>query len=96
MAHRFFAEVNRLANRFMNDEHFTVDGTLIQAWASQNSFRRKNASDDGDGGNFHDQNRSNETHQSRTDPDARLYKRSYSKSRSWSILVLCWWRIATA
>jgi len=49
VAQRFFAEVNRLAKRFMSDEHFTVDGTLIQAWASQKSFRRKDGSDDGDG-----------------------------------------------
>ena len=52
VAQRFFAEVNRLAKRFMSDEHFTVDGTLIQAWASQKSFRRKDGSDDGDGTNF--------------------------------------------
>jgi transposase len=79
VAQRFFAEVNRLARRFMSDEHFTVDGTLIQAWASQKSFRKKDGSDDGDGGNFHGQKRSNETHQSTTDPDARLYKKSYGK-----------------
>ncbi len=63
----------------MSDEHFTVDGTLIQAWASQKSFRRKDGSDDGDGSNFRDQKRSNETHQSTTDPEARLYKKSYGK-----------------
>jgi transposase len=79
VAQRFFAEVNRLAKRFMSDEHFTVDGTLIQAWASQKSFRKKDGSDDGDGTNFHGQKRSNETHQSTTDPDARLYKKSYGK-----------------
>ncbi len=78
VAQRFFAEVNRLAKRFMSDEHFTVDGTLIQAWASQKSFRKKDGSDDG-GTNFHGQKRSNETHQSTTDPEARLYKKSYGK-----------------
>jgi len=57
LAQRFFAEVNRLARRFMSDELFTVDGTLIQAWASQKSFRRKDGSDDGDGSNFCDQKR---------------------------------------
>ncbi len=73
VAQRFFTEVNRLAKRFMSDEHFTVDGTLIQAWASQKSFRPKDASDDdGDGTNFRGQKRSNDTHQSTTDPDARL------------------------
>jgi transposase len=79
VAQRFFAEVNQRAKRFMSDEHFTVDGTLIQAWASQKSFRAKDGSDDGDGTNFHGQKRSNETHESTTDPDARLYKKSYGK-----------------
>ncbi len=79
VAQRFFAEVNRQAQRFMSDEHFTVDGTLVQAWASQKSFRKKDGSDDGDGTNFHGQTRSNDTHQSTTDPDARLYKKSYGK-----------------
>ena len=41
----------------MSDEHFTVDGTLIQAWASQKSFRLKDDSDDDDGANFHGQKR---------------------------------------
>ena len=79
MAQRFFAEVNRRAKPYMSDDHFTVDGTLIQAWASQKSFRPKDGSDDGDGTNFHGQKRSNETHESTTDPDARLYKKSYGK-----------------
>jgi transposase len=80
VAQRFFAEVNRRAKPFMSDDHFTVDGTLIQAWASQKSFRPKDGSDDdGDGTNFHGQKRSNETHESTTDPDARLYKKSYGK-----------------
>ncbi len=56
--------------------HFRVDGTLIQAWASQKSFRSKDGSDDGDGTNFHGQKRSNKTHESTTDADARLYKKS--------------------
>jgi len=41
VAQQFFAEVNKQARRFMSDEHFTVDGTLIQAWASQKSFAAK-------------------------------------------------------
>src|SRR5215469_8192475 len=53
VARRFFAEVNRSANKYMSDEHFTVDGTLIQAWASQKSFRSKVGSGSGDGANFH-------------------------------------------
>jgi hypothetical protein len=46
VAQQFFAEVSRQAKRFMSDEHFTVDGTLIQSWASQKSFRTKDGSDD--------------------------------------------------
>jgi len=78
VAQQFFAAVNQQAKRFMSDEHFTVDGTLIQAWASQKSFRRKDGSDD-DGANFHGDKRSNDTHESTTDPDAQLYKKSYGK-----------------
>jgi hypothetical protein len=59
VAQRFFAEVNQRAKPFLSDDHFTVDGPLIQAWASQKSFRPKDGSDDGDGPNFHGQKRSN-------------------------------------
>jgi transposase len=86
VAQRFFAEVNRQAKKFMSDEHFTVDGTLIQAWASQKSFRPKDGGGPGDGTNFHGQKRSNDTHQSSTDPDARLYKKSYGKESRLSYL----------
>jgi transposase len=86
VAQRFFAEVNRQAKKFMSDEHFTVDGTLIQAWASQKSFRPKDGDGPGDGGNFHGQKRSNQTHESTTDPDARLYKKSYGKESKLSYL----------
>ena len=80
VAQQFFAAVNQQATRFMSDEHFTVDGTLIEAWASQKSFRAKDGSDkDDDGTNFHGGKRDNETHESTTDPDARLYKKSYGK-----------------
>ena len=71
MAQRFFAEVNRQAKKFMSDEHFTVDGTLIQAWASQKSFRPKDGEGPGDRTNFHGR-AGNKTHESSTDPDARL------------------------
>ena len=86
VAQRFFAEVNQRAQKFMSDEHFTVDGTLIQAWASQKSFRSKDGSDDGDGTNFHGQKRSNQTHESTTDADALLYKKSYGKESKLSYL----------
>ncbi len=86
VAQQFFAEVNRQGKKFMSDEHFTVDGTLIQAWASQKSFRKKDGSDDGDGSNFHGQQRRNDTHESTTDPDARLYKKSCGKESKLSYL----------
>ena len=61
----------------LSDEHFSVDGTLIEAWASQKSFRPKDGSGDGDGGaNFHGQKRKNDTHASATDPDSRLYRKA--------------------
>jgi hypothetical protein len=60
----------------MSDEHFTVDGTLIEAWASQKSFQRKDGGTDGDGRNFRGQERKNDTHASKTDPDARQYRKS--------------------
>lgn len=63
----------------------SVGGTLIQAWASQKSFRPKDGSGS-DGTNFHRQKRTNQTHQSTTDPDARLYKKSYGKESKLSYL----------
>ncbi len=67
--------------RLLSSEHFSVDGTLIEAWASIKSFRRKDGKDN-DGGpgrngerNFHGEKRSNETHESTTDPEARLYRK---------------------
>ncbi len=86
VAQRFFTEVNLRAKKFMSDEHFTVDGTLIQAWASQKSFRAKDGSDDGEGTDFRGQKRSNKTHESTTDADARLYKKSYGKESKLSYL----------
>jgi IS5 family transposase len=67
--------------KLLSDEHFSVDGTLIEAWASLKSFRPKDGSGEppGPGRNgdrsFHGEKRSNETHASATDPDARLYKK---------------------
>jgi transposase len=59
----------------LSDEHFSVDGTLIEAWASQKSFRPKDGSDS-DGSDFHGQKRKNETHASVTDPESRLYRKA--------------------
>jgi transposase len=62
----------------LSDEHFSVDGTLIEAWASQKSFRPKDGSDQ-DGGDFHGQQRKNETHASVTDPESRLYRKAVGR-----------------
>lgn len=60
----------------LSDEHFSVDGTLIEAWASHKSFQPK---DGDDGANFHGQKRRNDTHQSTTDPDAKLYRKGQGR-----------------
>jgi transposase len=75
------------ALKLLSGEHFTVDGTLIEAWASLKSFRRKGAeaskrSDDDPGNptvNFHGERRSNQTHQSTTDPEALLARKGKGK-----------------
>ena len=69
LAQEFFAAVKEQAAGLMSDEHFTVDGTLIEAWAGQKSFRRKDSGEDGrkGGGDFHGERRKNETHASSTD-----------------------------
>ena len=79
VAQSFFAEVNRLATRFMSYEHFIVDGSLIQAWASRKTFRKKVGPMMVTARTSADKKRSNETHQSATDPESRLYKKSYGK-----------------
>jgi transposase len=76
IARSFFRRVVDRATGLMSDEHFTVDGTLIEAWASQKSFQRKDGGTDGDGRDFRGQERKNDTHASKTDPDARLYRKS--------------------
>jgi transposase len=79
--------------RLLSTDHFSVDGTLIEAWASLKSFRPKCGSDNppDDGGrnaeaNFHGQKRSNETHASATDPDARLYRKGPGKEAKLSFI----------
>jgi transposase len=70
---------------FLSDEHFSVDGTLVEAWASMKSLRAKDGSDEPPGPgrngerNFHGQTRSNDTHASTTDPDAKLYKKAQGR-----------------
>src|SRR6201996_1190653 len=87
VAREFLAEVvgQAQAQGLTSDEHFTVDGTLIEAWASLKSFRRKNEKNpppDDPGNptvNFHGETRSNQTHESTTDPDALLARKGGGK-----------------
>ncbi len=78
VARAFFARVLEQAKPHLSDEHFSVDGTLIEAWASQKSFQRKDGGDD-EPGQFRGQKRSNETHESKTDPEARLYRKGHGQ-----------------
>ncbi|CAG9187712.1 IS5 family transposase [Cupriavidus pinatubonensis] len=80
----FFNEVLAIAQKknWLSGEHFSVDGTLIQAWAGHKSFVRKNGDDEDDdkGAAFKGHKRSNETHESKTDPDAKLYRKGKTAS----------------
>jgi transposase len=69
----------------LSDEHFSVDGTLIEAWASHKSFKPKQAKTD-DGSNFHGQIRKNDTHQSTTDSEAKLYRKAAGREAKLSYL----------
>ena len=88
IATRFLAAVldQPRVKKLLSTEHFTVDGTLIEAWASLKSFKPRDGSDDPSAGggrnaeaDFHGKKRSNETHVSTTDPDARLYRKGPGK-----------------
>ena len=103
VAARFFDAVLDEARRrkLLSDEHFTVDGTLLESWASMKSFRSKDrptADGDGDGDppvagggrnpevDFHGEKRSNATHASTTDPDARLARKGKGKEAKLCVL----------
>jgi transposase len=95
MAAKFLAAVlaEPRVKKLLSTDHFSVDGTLIEAWASMKSFRPKDGSDNPpEGGgrnaeaNFHGQKRSNETHASSTDPDARLYRKGPGKEAKLSFI----------
>jgi transposase len=92
IAAKFFASVLNLpqVGKLLSGEHFSVDGTLIEAWASMKSFVPKDGGDpppgkgNGGGGrnaerNFHGEKRKNDTHSSTTDPDARLFRKGAGK-----------------
>lgn len=80
IATSFLVEVVAIARkrRLLSEDHFSVDGSLIQAWGSMKSFRPKDEDDGGDNNGWSDfrgQKRSNQTHQSKTDPDAKLFRK---------------------
>jgi len=87
VATKFFERIVERARtaQLLSDEHFTVDGTLVEAWAGHKSFKPKRAKskrdDSDDSGNptvdFRGQKRSNATHESTTDPEARLFRKSF-------------------
>ena len=88
IAEAFFQAVLQQARErsLLSDEHFTVDGTLLEAWASAKSYQRKDAKNDvppDDPGNatvdFHGEKRSNQTHASKTDPDAKMARKGKGK-----------------
>src|SRR5713226_4272737 len=88
IAEAFFQAVLQQARErdLLSDDHFTVDGTLLEAWASLKSFQRKDgkpAAPPDDPGNatvdFHGEKRSNDTHQSKTDPDAKMARKGKGK-----------------
>lgn len=95
IATAFFEEVKREAQLagLLSDEHFTVDGTMLEAWASHKSFRRKDDADTPpkDGGNpavnFRRERRSNTTHASTTDPDAKLYRKGAGRAATLGYLA---------
>jgi transposase len=88
VARQFLSEVvaEAKSHGWASDEHFTVDGTLLEAWASLKSFRARDAKPapppDDRGNptvNFHGEERSNQTHESTTDPNARLARKGFGK-----------------
>jgi transposase len=94
VAHKFLVALLNHAKvrKLLSDEHFSVDGTQIQAWASMKSFRAKDGSseppDPGRNGeqNFHGEKRSNATHASTTDPEAKLYRKGAGKEAKLSFM----------
>jgi len=73
----FFATVREQARDLMSRDHFSVDGTLLEAWASMKSFRPKTDTDSDSNGwaDFRGQKRRNDTHESKTDPEAKLFRK---------------------
>jgi len=94
IAKAFLEKIQQQAGKaeLLSNEHFTVDGTLIDAWASIKSFRRKDEEEPpttggrNDAVDFHGEKRTNETHESTTDPDSRLFKKGKGKEAKLSYM----------
>jgi transposase len=94
VAHKFLAELlnHKEVRGLLSDEHFSVDGTQVAAWASMKSLRAKDGSDEPPSGgrngerDFHGERRSNDTHASITDPEARLYRKGKGKEAKLSYI----------
>jgi Transposase DDE domain len=94
VAHKFLAELlnHKEVRGLLSDEHFSVDGTQVAAWASMKSLRAKDGSDEPPSGSrnserdFHGEKRSNDTHASTTDPQARLYRKGKGKEAKLSYI----------
>lgn len=93
IAQKFFSEVLEIArkHKLLSEDHFSVDGTLIESLASQKSFKPKDKNHKPSKGknikaNFHKEKRKNDTHQSTTDPDARLYRKGPGKEAKLSFI----------
>jgi len=94
VARKFLSELlsHERVRKLLSDEHFSVDGTQVQAWASMKSFRAKDGSDEppGPGRNgersFHGEKRRNETHASTTDPEAQLHRKGAGKEAKLAFL----------
>ena len=101
IASKFMAAVlnQEQVKALLSDDHFAVDGTLIEAWASMKSFRPKDGSGEppapGRNGerDFHGEKRSNETHASITDPNARLYRKEPALAKAGGQVSRPSWRI---
>jgi len=100
VADGFFEQVlqQARARQLLSADHFTVDGTLIEAWAGHKSFQRKdgkgkppdegsNAESSNPSVNFHGEQRRNDTHRSTTDPEARLFKKSRGSESKLSFMA---------
>ena len=88
VAAKFFDAVRQQGTDLMSDEHFSVDGTLLEAWASMKSFRPKDESrgDSNGWSDFRGQKRSNQTHESKTDPESRLARKGNGREAKLSFM----------